>query len=94
MSASCSEVKRLRKRFEDHMNEHRLDEQDYNDRQLKQDLAQAAMVESIAHLTKAVQPLVDGITVLVVIHKLVKWLSGFAFLGVIVSWFTGYNPFK
>ena len=94
MPESCDEIKKLRKRFEKHMDEHRIDELDYNSRQLKQDLAQASTMEAIDKLTKAVQPLVDGITVLVVLQKLVKWASGFAFIGIVISWFSGYNPFK
>lgn len=94
MPESCDEIKKLRKRFEKHMDEHRLDNKDYNERQLKQDIAQASTLKAIADLTEAVKPLVDGVTVLVVIQKLVKWLSGFAFIGVIIAALTGHNPFK
>lgn len=97
----CREIERLRLRFERHMDEHRLDEHDYNDRQLKQDLARAenmklteANTKAIADLARSVQPLVDGITVLVVLQKLVKWLSGFAFIGVIATLLVNNNPFK
>ena len=94
MPESCEEIKRLRKRFEQHMSEHRLDEADYIARQLKQDLASDKNLEAIAKLTESVKPLVEGVIVLVVLQKLIKWLSGFAFLGVIISWTLGYNPFK
>ena len=87
MPESCDEIKKLRKRFEKHMDEHRLDDKEYS-------IQMAAMLKAIDDLTKAVQPLVDGVTVLVVLQKLVKWASGFAFLGIIISWYTGYNPFK
>ena len=94
MPESCDEIKKLRKRFEKHMDDHRLDEATYIERQVKQDLAHEKTTEAICELTKAVKPLVDGITVLVTLQKLVKWASGFAFIGVIIAAVTGHNPFK
>lgn len=94
MSNCKEELIKLRMRFDRHMDEHRMDAQDYNERQLQQDLSQERNIVAIDNLTKAVQPLVDGMTVLAAIHKLGKWLSGFAFIGVAISWYTGFNPFK
>lgn len=94
MADSCEEIKRLRARFERHMDEHRSDEHDYIERQLRHDLAQKANTEAIARLTTAVQPLVDGVTAVVVAQKVVKWLTTFAFIGVCVDWLVTHNPFK
>lgn len=88
------DLAQLKQRFEAHMDQHRLDEVEYNDRQLRQDIAHQQTMEAIDKLTLAVQPLVDGITMLVVAQKLIKWASGFAFLGVVILFFTGNNPFK
>ena len=94
MPESSDEIKILRKRFEKHLDNHRQDESYENEKQLKKDIDQAAMIKSVSDLTKAVQPLVDGVTVLIVMQKLVKWLSGFAFIGVVIAAVTGNNPFK
>lgn len=88
------EINNLKRRLETHMEEHRLDEKEYVARQLKQDLAHEKNMEAIDKLTKAVQPLVDGVVVMVALQKVVKWASGFAFLGVIIYMITGHNPFK
>ncbi len=94
MPESCDEIKKLRKRFDKHLDEHRMDDHSYMERQTKQDLAQEKTTEAICDLTEAVKPLVAGVTLFVTLHKFVKWLSGFAFLGVILSWLIGHNPFK
>lgn len=93
MPESLIEIRKLRKRFEKHMDEHRSDERSYIERQLKQDLAHEKTTEAICELTKAVKPLVDGITVIVTLQKLAKWIGGLSFLGIPISWFLGYNPF-
>tara|TARA_R110000851_G_scaffold317339_1_gene480768 strand:+ start:1911 stop:2228 length:318 start_codon:yes stop_codon:yes gene_type:complete len=94
MPESSNEIKILRRRFEKHLDSHRQDDREDMEKRLNQEANQETMVKSIAELTKAVQPLVDGVTVLVVVQKLVKWLSGFAFIGVVIATVTGNNPFK
>ena len=51
-------------------------------------------MEAIDKLTKATQGLVDAWTVANNIQRFFKWLSGFAFLGIVISWIVGFNPFK
>ena len=90
----CDDVHKLRRRFEDHLGHHREDEHQYERRQEKQDQAHAEAMTAIAKLTEAVKPLVDGISALITIQKLVKWASGFAFIGVMAAWLMDYLPVK
>ncbi len=83
---TSAELAKLTERLEKHLIQHREDFDEYTQRQFKQDMAQEKNLEAISNLNKAVQPLVDGVTMFVVAQKLVKWLSGFAFLGGAIAW--------
>lgn len=94
MTSDKEELLALRKRFESHLDDHRVDLQEYAERQLKQDLAHEEAMKAITELTIATKGLVDAWTTVSQIQKFFKWLSGFAFLGIVISWAVGFNPFK
>lgn len=88
------EIRKLRERFEKHLDCHRYDDFEYQERQRRQDEKHEANMKAIETLANAVQPLVDGITVFIVLQKFSKWAGGLAMIGVSISWFTGFNPFR
>lgn len=94
MPEQCDEIIKLRERFDKHLDSHREDYEEYVERQRTQEQFSTKNAEAIAALTEATQSLVDAWKTIGAIQKFVKWLSGFAFLGIIISWFAGFNPFK
>jgi len=83
-----------KKRLDAHLVEYATHRSEYLERQVHQDKLQSNNMEAIDKLTKATQGLVDTWLIANGIQKFFKWLSGFAFLGVIISWAVGFNPFK
>lgn len=78
----ATEFKQLRSKFEDHLIEHRIRNKDYELRQERQDTKHEQNMEAIAKLTKATQGVVDAWSVVTGIQKFLKWVSGFAVIGV------------
>lgn len=89
-----TEVSILRKRFERHLDCYRVDSAECMERQLRQEIAHEEAMKGICDLTTATKGLVDAWTAASALQKFIKWLSGFAFLGIVISWFVGINPFK
>lgn len=94
MPESCDDMKKLRKRFEVHLDEHRVDAAEYQELQLRQSLAHEEAMKNISELTVATKGLVDAWNAASTIQRFFKWLSGFAVLVAIITWAVGYNPFK
>lgn len=94
MEESCEEIKTLRKRFERHLDVYRIDASTSNEHQIESRIMQENTIKVVSDLTLAVQPLVDGITFLVVAQKLIKWTVGLAPLGIGIAWLAGLVPFK
>lgn len=54
---------------------------------IRQDIAYTKNMEAIAALTKSTQGVVDAWSAANNFQKFIKWLSGFAVIGAIISWF-------
>ena len=52
-------------------------------------IAIGQLTVNVDHLTKSTQGIVDVWSAGRTIQAVVKWLSGFSFIAVIVAWFTG-----
>lgn len=81
-----NEVKRIERRFDAHL----LEEQAYKEaellRQKSQDEAYARCMEGICKLTEATKDVVDAWKVANGFQRFIKWLSGFAFLGLALDY--------
>lgn len=88
------EIIRLRTRLESHIQDYRDHVLEEERRHYQEMQKQEAMASNIAQLMKALElqvkateGLVNGWNALAFFQKFIKWLSGFAFIGVMIAWY-------
>lgn len=85
--ANKERLDKLEDRLEKHMNE-------YQERQIRQDVAHAQNMEAIGELTKATKDIVDAWGALIQFQKFIKWVSAFAVVLVAVDWISNLSILK
>lgn len=89
-----SELEKLNHKLDLHISDHDRCKAEYLERYAAIDKQQAENTKAIADLTKATEGLVTAWNAANAMQRFVKWFSGFALIGAVISWFTGINPFK
>lgn len=87
-----TEFAKLKAKFEDHLIEHRIKSKDYELRQERQDLKHEQNMQAIAELTAATQDVVAAWKVANGLQRFVKWLSGFAVVGAVITFVSNHFP--
>lgn len=82
------QMEELKRRFDDHLKDHENIEKEQLKRDLRQDRAHQQNMEAISELTKATRGVVEAWVFANTFRKFIVWLSGFAFLGGLIAWFT------
>lgn len=80
------EIEILRRRLDRHIGECRLHTLENEKIEKRMLLAQEANTTSIAELTAATKGLVELYTTVNTLQRFGKWISGFAFVGVLLAW--------
>ena len=86
------EVKELKRRFEDHLEDYRTQTIEDVARKVRDDERYTQTMHSIDCLAKSTKDVVDAWTFANTVQKFVKWLSGFAILGGIITYLSKVLP--
>ena len=82
-----NELIELRCNIDKHIDEYRLHITEEERRQERIIRAQETNTKNIADLTKATEGLVDAWNAANFLQKCIKWVSGFAIIGALITWF-------
>jgi hypothetical protein len=86
MSKDSVEIESLKRRFETHLEDYRVNVSRELDKNLRQDELHRQNMEAIAALTKSTQDVVDAWVFANTFQKFIKWASGFALIAVFINW--------
>jgi len=84
-----SELETFRRRFNDHLDNHREEHDEHIEDKAKQEEINRNTLKAVADLTQSIQVVVDFFRVIILLQKFAKWLSGFAILGGVAAYFWG-----
>lgn len=82
------EIVRLNRKVDNHILEYKKHTIDYEARYLKQDEQYEKNMDAIAALTASTQGVVDAWKTAGALQRFLKWLSGFAVVGIVIAWFS------
>jgi phage shock protein A len=86
------EVKELRQKLEDHVEEYKQQCREFSDRQMQLQRSHEQTMVAITALTQATKEIVNAWTVANGVQKFIKWLSSFAIVGVAIIWIVAKLP--